>query len=62
MRSWQDEAARPVDIRDDILKIEQINRLMWLGQLAIQVVLFFVIGLIVRNLIRKLGGEPHYVI
>ena len=55
-------ASITVDIRDDIAKIAQINRLMWLGQLGIQVVLFFVIGLIVRNLIRKLGGEPHYVI
>ena len=55
-------ASITVDIRDDIAKIEQINRTMWIGQCAIQVVLFFVIGLIVRSLIRKLGGEPSYVI
>ncbi|MBK9441868.1 MAG: PAS domain-containing protein [Comamonadaceae bacterium] len=51
-----------VDINSDIAKIQQFNRLMWIGQLAIQIVLFFVIGLIVRGLIRKLGGEPNYVI
>ena len=51
-----------VDINNDIAKIAQVNRLMWLGQLAIQIVLFFVIGLIVRSLLRKLGGEPNYVI
>ncbi len=51
-----------VDINNDIAKIQHFNRLMWIGQLAIQIVLFFVIGLIVRGLIRKLGGEPNYVI
>ena len=55
-------ASITVDIRDDIAKIAQINRLMWIGQFFIQVVLFLVIGLIVRGLIRKLGGEPSYVI
>ena len=55
-------ASITVDIKADIVKIAQINRLMWIGQFAIQLVLFFVIGLIVRSLIRKLGGEPNYVI
>ena len=55
-------ASITVDIREDIAKIRNINRLMWMGQFAIQLVLFFVIGLIVRGLIRKLGGEPNYVI
>ena len=55
-------ASITVDIKDDIAKIYQINRLMWIGQFVIQILLFFVIGLIVRGLIRKLGGEPSYVI
>ena len=55
-------ASITVDIKDDIAKISQINRTMWIGQALIQIFLFFVIGMIVRGLIRKLGGEPNYVI
>lgn len=55
-------ASVTVDIQEDIAKIKKINQLMWAGQVGIQIVLFFVIGMIVRSLIRKLGGEPDYVI
>jgi methyl-accepting chemotaxis protein/PAS domain-containing protein len=55
-------ASVTVDINEDIAKIKKINGLMWLGQIGIQIILFFVIGLIVRSVIRKLGGEPNYVI
>ncbi len=51
-----------VDISQDIAKIANINQLMWVGQVAIQIILFLVIGVIVRGLLRKLGGEPDYVI
>jgi methyl-accepting chemotaxis protein len=54
-------ASITVDIRKDVEKINDLNRLLWLGQGALQVVLFFVIGFIIRRLIRQLGGEPLYV-
>ncbi len=51
-----------VDIKDDIETSTKIKMWLWAGQGVVQIVLFFVIRLIVRRLLRQLGGEPSYVI
>ncbi|WP_275712423.1 methyl-accepting chemotaxis protein [Dechloromonas hankyongensis] len=55
-------ASVTINIKDDLATIKKINTGMWVGQGILQVVLFFVIGLIVRRLLSQLGGEPAYVI
>jgi methyl-accepting chemotaxis protein len=55
-------ASIVIDIKEDMATISRINIWIWVGQGALQIVLFFVIGLIVRSLLRQLGGEPAYVI
>lgn len=47
-----------LDITEDHAKIGQIHALMWMGQVGLQIVLFFVIGLIVRRSLAQLGAEP----
>jgi methyl-accepting chemotaxis protein len=51
-------ASVTVDIRKDLASIAAINRWMWLGQAALQVLLFLVIGTVVRRVLRQLGAEP----
>jgi methyl-accepting chemotaxis protein len=46
------------DIQTDKDEIRSINRWIWLGQVAVQIALFFVIGAIVRRQLRSLGAEP----
>jgi methyl-accepting chemotaxis protein len=46
------------DIRPDKDEINSINQWLWLGQFALQIALFFVIGAIVRRQLRSLGAEP----
>jgi len=46
------------DIQADKDSIRRINLLLWLGQGALQVLLFFAIGAIVRYQLRALGAEP----
>ena len=55
-------ASVTLDIKDDLLNIEKVNYWIWTGQGILQVILFFVIGVIVRHLLSQLGGEPAYVI
>ncbi|HLO63361.1 MAG TPA: methyl-accepting chemotaxis protein [Azonexus sp.] len=55
-------ASVTINIKEDLANIRRINTGMWIGQGVLQVVLFFVIGLIVRRLLSQLGGEPAYVI
>jgi methyl-accepting chemotaxis protein len=50
-----------VDIQDDLAGIRALNTLLWIGQGALQVLLFFTIGAIVRRALRQLGAEPHEV-
>jgi methyl-accepting chemotaxis protein len=50
-----------VDIRDDLAAIRQINTWLWLGQGVLQVLLYLVIGLVVRRALRPLGAEPAAV-
>lgn len=47
-----------LDIKEDHAKIGRIHALMWIGQIVLQIVLFFVIGLIVRRSLAQLGAEP----
>lgn len=55
-------ASVTLDVKDDFATIRRIDLWMWIGQGILQLVLFFVIGFIIRKLVRQLGGEPAYVI
>jgi len=46
------------DIQEDRVEIQQINTALWIGQAVVQVLLYFVIGAIVRRQLRVLGAEP----
>jgi methyl-accepting chemotaxis protein len=46
------------DIQEDQQDIRNIHRWLWLGQLGVQIALYFVIGAIVRRQLRSLGAEP----
>jgi methyl-accepting chemotaxis protein len=50
------------DISQDQANMRHINQLLWLGQLALQVALFFVIRGIVRRQLRVLGAEPQQAV
>jgi methyl-accepting chemotaxis protein len=47
-----------LDIKDDVAAIKTFNSWIWFGQAVVQLVLFAVIGLIVRRLLSQLGAEP----
>jgi methyl-accepting chemotaxis protein len=51
-----------IDIKEDMASIKQIKLLMWVGQLMLQILLFFVINIISRRLLKQLGGEPTQAI
>jgi len=51
-----------VDISDDMAHIAKIKAWAWVGQAILQVILFFLIGLVVRRLLRLIGGEPDYAV
>ncbi|MGE5466960.1 MAG: methyl-accepting chemotaxis protein [Ignavibacteria bacterium] len=53
-------ASVTIDIRQDLASIARINGLLWAGQLALQVFLFFAIGAIVGRVLRLIGGEPAH--
>ena len=53
-------ASVTIDVKDDLANIKKANVMIWIGQGVLQIVLYFVIGLIVRRLARQLGGEPAY--
>ncbi|MDD5247682.1 MAG: methyl-accepting chemotaxis protein [Rhodocyclaceae bacterium] len=55
-------ASVVVDIRDDLARIRQINTWIWIGQVVLQILLFFVVGIIVRRALGQLGGEPSYAV
>jgi len=46
------------DIQADTDSINHIKRWLWMGQVAVQIALFFVIGTIVRHQLSALGAEP----
>ena len=47
------------DINADVADIRKTNLLLWGGQVALQIVLFFVIAAIVRRQLKGLGAEPR---
>jgi methyl-accepting chemotaxis protein len=53
-------ASVTIDVNEDMARIHRLNTAMWIGQAIVQFVLFFVVGLIVRRLLKQLGGEPAY--
>ena len=55
-------ASVSIDIKDAMATIDKINLRIWIGQLILQVLLFSVIGLISRRLLKQLGGEPAQAI
>lgn len=55
-------ASIVIDIKDDMATIRRINIWMWVGQVILQIILFFVVGMIVGRLLKQLGGEPTYAI
>jgi len=52
-------ASVTVDITGDLVAIKMFNTWIWIGLGVLQIVLFFVIGLIVRRSLNQLGAEPH---
>jgi methyl-accepting chemotaxis protein len=47
------------DVSADLDRIGELNRLLWLGQALLQLLLFLAIGFIVRRQLRVLGAEPR---
>jgi methyl-accepting chemotaxis protein len=55
-------ASVVIDVKDDLATIRKVNTWIWIGQGVLQIILFVVIGLIVRRVLRQLGGEPAYAV
>lgn len=51
-----------VDVEHELQALKRINILIWIGQVILQIVLFFVLSRLVSGLLRQFGGEPAYVI
>ena len=51
-----------IDVKDDIATIRKINLWAWIGQIMLQILLFFVVALVSRRLLKQLGGEPALAI
>jgi len=47
-----------MDITEHMRDVKKVNAMIWVGQAALQVLMFFVIGFIVRRALRVLGAEP----
>jgi len=47
------------DVKEDVAAIRTMNQALWGGQLVLQIVLYFVIGAIVRRQLSELGAEPR---
>ena len=52
-------ASVTVDIKEDIDTLNTINLGIWAGQGILQVIMFIVVTVIVRRLLKQLGGEPQ---
>ena len=55
-------ASVTIDVNADLAVIDRVSLWIWLGQVLLQILLFFGIGFIVRRLLKQLGGEPADVI
>ena len=51
-----------VDIREDLADIKRVKTWIWIGQIVLQIVLFFTIGAVVRRVLKQLGAEPVEVV
>jgi methyl-accepting chemotaxis protein len=47
-----------IDISEDVAHIRQVNNWMWIGQVGLQIGLFFLIGVVVQRATKQLGAEP----
>jgi methyl-accepting chemotaxis protein len=47
-----------MDVTEHMRDVKRVNAMIWLGQVVLQLLLFFVIGFIVRRALRVLGAEP----
>ncbi len=52
-------ASVTVDIKDNLETLHTINIGIWMGQGLLQIIMFTVVNLIVRRLLKQLGGEPQ---
>ncbi len=55
-------ASITLDIKDDLQTLKTVNTWIWVGQGLLQVVMFLVVGTIVRRLLQQLGGEPQQAV
>ena len=46
------------DVKEDVAAIRLMNIELWIGQIVLQIALYFVIGAIVRRQLSELGAEP----
>lgn len=51
-----------VDVEQELQALKRINIMIWIGQVILQIILFFVLGRLVSGLLKQFGGEPAYVI
>jgi methyl-accepting chemotaxis protein len=52
-------ASITLDIKEDLATLKTVNTWIWIGQGLLQVAMFSVVGMIVRRLLKQLGGEPQ---
>lgn len=55
-------ASVTVDVEQEMQALKRINIMIWIGQVILQIILFFVLSRLVSGLLRQFGGEPAYVI
>jgi methyl-accepting chemotaxis protein len=55
-------ASVTIDVKEDLAVISKMNAWIWVGQVVLQILLFVVLGVIVRRLLRQIGGEPALAI
>jgi methyl-accepting chemotaxis protein len=52
-------ASITLDIKEDLTTLKAVNTWLWVGQGVLQVAMYFVVGFVVRRLLKQLGGEPQ---
>jgi methyl-accepting chemotaxis protein len=52
-------ASVTIDIKDDLDAFNSLNAELWMGQAVLQFIGFFVVAMIVRGLLKQIGGEPR---
>ncbi|MEY3807450.1 MAG: hypothetical protein RI893_426 [Pseudomonadota bacterium] len=51
-----------IDVKEDMMTIKKINLWIWICQIVLQILLFFIVSIISRRLLKQLGGEPTLAI